>query len=227
MFWDEDSRRQWCPCVGPRRRLRHLQHLFKHAEIPSRFRWKFRGDWATRATDGTRLPHAAKARALLPALIDRADPDQGMLLHGTPGTGKTLLACILLNELMLSRSRPGRFLSLGRSYFQRLRDTFSESSDRHGQSAQIVDELCQVPYLVLDDFGTQRGTDWEMEMLYDLVDARYCDKRFTVITTNQSPKDIGPMSAGRIYSRLQEMCRIVDMNGPDFRTHADPFQEIA
>ena len=40
-----------------------------------------------------------------------------------------------------------------------------------------------MPYLVLDDFGIQRGTEWEIEMLYDLVDARYGDQRFTVVTT--------------------------------------------
>ena len=224
MYWDEESRRQWCPCVGPRRRLRHLEHIFKHAEIPRRYRFKFRQDWATRAPDGTALPHAEKTRPLLPALIDSgADPDQGLVLHGPPGTGKTLFACIVLNELMLAHSRPGQFLSLGRSYFQRLRGTFSESSPQHGQSAQIVDELCQVPYLVLDDFGIQRGTEWEMEMLYDLVDARYGDRRFTVITTNQPPDESSSLSAGRIHSRLQEMCRFVVMTGPDFRAHTDPF----
>ena len=89
MYWGEDSHRQWCPCVGPRRRLRHLEHLFKHAQIPSRYRFKFREDWAILAPDCTELPHAKKTRALLPALIDAGvEPDQGVVLHGPPGPAR-------------------------------------------------------------------------------------------------------------------------------------------
>ena len=76
-----------------------------------------------------------------------------------------------------------------------------------------------MPYLIIDDFGVQRGTDWEMEMLYDLVDARYADERLTVVTTNKPVSEIQQLSDGRIYSRLVEMCYMVDMDGDDYRLH--------
>jgi DNA replication protein DnaC len=79
--------------------------------------------------------------------------------------------------------------------------------------------LCNMPFLVLDDFGIQRGTDWEMEMLYELVDARYAEERFTVVTTNQDLDEIRKMSHGRIYSRLVEMCYMIPMQGIDYRQH--------
>ena len=44
-------------------------------------------------------------------------------------------------------------------------------------------------------------------MLYDLVDARYGDQRFTVVTTNQPLDELKDLAEGRIYSRLVEMCR--------------------
>ena len=125
----------------------------------------------------------------------------------------------MLNELILRWGRPGRFLNLSRKYFQKLRDTYSQESANYGRSWDIVDELCNVPFLLLDDFGIQRGTDWEMEMLYELVDARYSDNRFTIVTTNQDLDEIQSLSGGRIYSRLSEMCHLVPMNGVDFRKY--------
>ena len=74
-----------------------------------------------------------------------------------------------------------------------------------------------MPYLVLDDFGVQRGSEWEMEVLYDLVDARYGDEGFTIVTTNQPLEEIRQLSGGRIYSRLAEMCYTVELAGGDYR----------
>jgi DNA replication protein DnaC len=106
---------------------------------------------------------------------------------------------------------------LSRKFFQQIRDTYSQESEQYGRSYQILDELCKIPYLVLDDFGVQRGTDWETEMLYDLIDARYGEENFTVVTTNQSMQEIEAISDGRVLSRLVEMCYVVPMNGQDYR----------
>lgn len=194
-YWDEAGNCLPCPCRGPRQRLRITQKRFKTAEIPEKYRWKFRPDFLAQAPDGTPIVGADKLRRSLVRLVEgKEEPRQGLFLHGVPGTGKTHLACILLNELMLHWGRPGRFINLSRSYFQRLRDTFSEDSDQHGQSYQILEELSNLPHLVLDDFGVQRGTEWEEEVLYDLVYARYSGERFTIVTTNEPLEEIERLS---------------------------------
>ncbi|MBT4609109.1 MAG: ATP-binding protein [Gemmatimonadetes bacterium] len=189
--------------------------------MPTRFRYKLRDDFDTSAPDGTSLAVASRVSPILQYLTalvdDDRDPPRGYLLHGPPGTGKTLLSCIILNELLLHRARPGRLISLSRKFFQQIRDTYSQESEQYGRSYQILDELCKIPYLVLDDFGVQRGTDWETEMLYDLIDARYGEENFTVVTTNQSMQEIEAISDGRVLSRLVEMCYVVPMDGQDYR----------
>jgi len=223
-YWDDESHRQYCSCAATRRQLNHLSRLFAAADLPSRFRWKFRADFAWSVPgSGAPLRVTRKVRPVLDylgaVLEDGGEPRRGYLLHGPPGTGKTLLASVILNELVLHRGRPGRFLNLSRKYFQQLRDTYSTGSEQYGKTWQIMQELCEMPYLIIDDFGVQRGTDWEMEMLYDLVDARYADERLTVVTTNKLVSDIQQLSDGRIYSRLVEMCYMVDMDGDDYRLH--------
>tara|TARA_Y100001978_G_scaffold133646_1_gene119518 strand:+ start:173 stop:1018 length:846 start_codon:yes stop_codon:yes gene_type:complete len=221
-YWDEEGNRHWCSCRPFRRRLIETNRLYKAAEIPERYRWKFLKSFKSAAPDGTPLTYADEVSRSVATLVgtelDTA-PSRGFLLHGNPGTGKTLLGSIMLNELILRWGMPGRFLNLSRKYFQKLRDTYSEDSDDYGRSWQIIEELCNMPFLVLDDFGIQRGTDWEMEMLYELVDARYAEERFTVVTTNQDLEEIRKLSHGRIYSRLVEMCYMIPMQGIDYRQH--------
>jgi DNA replication protein DnaC len=221
-YWGDESQRHWCPCRPFRRRIIETNRLFKTADIPERYKWKFIGDFKRTAPDGTVLPLADEVLRTVYTTVDRevdSEPKRGFLLHGNPGTGKTLLGSIMLNELILRWAKPGRFLNLSRKYFQKLRDTYSEDSADYGRSWEIVDELCQMPFLLLDDFGIQRGTDWEMEMLYELVDSRYADERFTIITTNQDLGEIQKLSQGRIYSRLIEMCYLIPMQGVDYRQH--------
>jgi DNA replication protein DnaC len=220
--WDEEGQRHWCACRPFRRRMAETNRLFKDADIPEKYKWKFIGDFGRTAPDGTVLPYADEVLRTVYTIVDSevdSEPKRGFLLHGNPGTGKTLLGAIMINELILRWAKPGRFLNMSRNYFQRLRDTYSEDSNDYGRTLQIVDELCNMPFLMLDDFGVQRGTDWEMEMLYELVDARYADERFTIITTNQDLDEIRKMSDGRIYSRLIEMCYLIPMQGVDYRQH--------
>ena len=220
-YWDDDSRNQWCPCRSYRRKMTQTNRLFRLADIPERYKWKFVDDFQMTAPDGTHIELAGTVyQRIHQDLIEAAEePKRGYLLQGNPGTGKTLMGCIALNELMLRWTKSGRFLSLSRTYFQKLRDTYSADSERYGHTWSMLEELCNMPYLVIDDFGIQRGTEWEIEMLYDLVDARYGDQRFTVVTTNQPLDELKNLADGRIYSRLVEMCQPIPMDGPDYRMH--------
>ena len=222
-YWDESSRLQWCPCGAARRRLLKIQKLFKQSDVPAKYRWKFQDDFSMQTPDGEPIPIAAEGRGYVSTLVDGdKEPRRGFVLFGSPGTGKTLLGCIMLNELILHRARAGLFLSLSRKFFQQLRDTYSAESERYGQTWQVLQELCDMPYLLLDDFRIQRGTEWEMEMLYELIDARYSEERFTIVTTNQPLEEIQQQSGGRIYSRLIEMCRFVGVSGADYRQRLHP-----
>ncbi len=195
--------------------------LFYQANIPERYKWKFIDDFRMAAPDGMPIDLAATVylRIHQDLIEAAAEPKRGYLLHGNPGTGKTLMGCIALNELMLRWTKPGRFLKLSLNYFQKLRDSYKPDNVHYGQTGTILEELCSMPYLVIDDFGVEQGTDWQQEVLYDLVDARYGDQRFTVVTTNQPLDELKNLAKGRIYSRLVEMCQPIPMDGPDYRMH--------
>ena len=90
----------------------------------------------------------------------------------------------------------------------------------HPRAIPILEALGNVPFLVIDDLGVQRDTDWEVEMLYNLVDARYTGQLLTFVTTNKNVEELKGLADGRIYSRFLEMCYIIHVQGSDYRQHA-------
>jgi DNA replication protein DnaC len=68
--------------------------------------------------------------------------------------------------------------------------------------------------LVLDDLGAVRLSEWDMDHLGELVDARCAATLPTVITSNVS--DLRSLLGPRISSRLARAV-IVEMDGPDRR----------
>ncbi len=219
-YFDEDMRPKWCVCGHYRMEMARRERLIENSGVPTKFRWKFFEDFKDIGSKGKTLQEAQKLRGYISTAIDlegKEGPKKGFFFWGTVGNGKTLLGCIALNELILRSGKPGKFVDLSFSYFQKLRSSYSEESGFYGQTFQIIEELGSIPFLVIDDFGVQRNTPWELEMLYNLIDARYKEEKFSIITTNEDINEIKQLFEGRIYSRLLEMCHIVHVTLPDYR----------
>ncbi len=224
-YFDAQFEAHWCPCRPFRLRLIKVQRLFAKSNVPRKYQWKFLDDFHQVGPDGAEIVGAQDLKAMVMSLIEtrqRGESPRGILLHGLPGNGKTMLSCVMLNELIFRFATPSKFLDLSLQYFEKLRSTYNEESGRYGQTWTILEELSTVPCLVIDDFGVQRNTEWEQEMLYNLVDTRYEHERLTLVTTNRPYEEIKGLHGGRIYSRLQEMCRVIHVEAPDYREHFDP-----
>jgi DNA replication protein DnaC len=88
---------------------------------------------------------------------------------------------------------------------------------------RLVDDLSQVDLLHLDDLGAERATDWVLEQLYAIVNARYEEQRSLVITTNLQPEELADQLGPRIVSRINEICGDpVLLMGEDKRSLAGP-----
>lgn len=220
VFSAEDAEPVWCPCRRYRLRIKAVCRHIAESGIPAPFQYRFLGDFRT-ALGKSRLPAAEKLKMHLQALVDRCRNQssiKGFYLWGNPGVGKTFFAYVALNELIFNTARPGKFISLSKQFFQVLRFALEEASPMHGRSESFLTTLYSVPFLVIDDFGVQRNTEWELEMLYNLIDTRYSHQRFTIITTNQDIERTKALAEGRLHSRLAEMCHLIHVTGPDHRT---------
>jgi DNA replication protein DnaC len=212
--FNEKGEHSWCFCRGPRLRLYDIKQAFRESQIPVKYKWKFREDFKIVT------PKANKIIGFVDTIKDKTLDQKwkdGFYLWGPAGSGKTLLACIFLHELILKYALGGRFVDLSRQFFQRLKNSFDLVDESYGTAGQILDELIEIPFLVIDDFGTQRNTEWELEMLYNLIDSRYEEDRITIITSNSNIAEYKDIAKGRIYSRIIEMCKIIHVDLPDYR----------
>ena len=85
---------------------------------------------------------------------------------------------------------------------------------------EVVDRLCRYPLLVIDDFGMERGTEYALEQIYNIIDSRYRSRKPLIVTTNltltelKKPQDT---AHARIYDRLLELCTPIACTGPSMR----------
>ena len=88
----------------------------------------------------------------------------GLLLWGGVGTGKSFLAGCIANALM-EQEVPVRMTNFAQ-ILNKLNSSFSRRND-------VVDKRCRYPLLIIDDFGMERGTEYTLEQIYNIVDSRY------------------------------------------------------
>jgi DNA replication protein DnaC len=96
----------------------------------------------------------------------------------------------------------------------------NEIRDTHGSErshVELLDRLTAVDLLHIDDVGAERTTDWVLEELYSIVNARYEDERSMVITTNLDYDELCEQVSSRTASRLAEMCDQLPVQGGDRR----------
>ena len=205
------------PCKHERNRRERMRiaRLFASARIPRAYEGDTFEDYAV--TDGNKGAVAA-------ARLMTAGEIGGLFVHGVRGTGKTKLAAIIANE----RARAGHPV-----LFASVPDLMADirSSFKDGTTSETVQAVKETPFLVLDDLGAEKMTEWVGEQLFCIVNHRYNERLQTVVTSNYSPTEIiahmatvdgrgnviDDLQGQRIMSRIYGMCERVEIKGADWR----------
>lgn len=132
---------------------------------------------------------------------------------GSRGSGKTQLAV----ELMRHVTAHGR-LALYRTAAEIL--MMLRAAPRRGSEKSEVDIIADHadPHLlVIDEFSRRGETDWENNMLFELINRRYNAMRDTVLICNLDVEAFCKMAGDSLVSRINESGEIVNCNWPTFR----------
>lgn len=152
---------------------------------------------------------------------------RSLYLYGSVGTGKTQLAVDLMAEIAelkreitsiqgyeVERYNPKlfRFYSMPELLIK-IRDTFKDDS----KMEDFYLETDEYEYLIIDDFGVQKTSEWVQETLYVLINRRYGNMMKMIISSNKTIAEIAGEIDDRIASRLIEMSEFVKFEGKDRR----------
>lgn len=136
---------------------------------------------------------------------------KGLLICGGTGSGKSYMSTCICNAL-LEKGYPCYFTSFGR-----LRNKIA---GMYEGKQEFIDSLNKYSLLVLDDLGAESNTDYMFEIIHNIIDCRVNAGLPTIVTTNLTKQELfsrEEMKKQRIYSRLYEMCILVDGAGEDRR----------
>jgi DNA replication protein DnaC len=134
------------------------------------------------------------------AIDANLDTGKGLWLVGDVGTGKTTLA-MLVSKAALQAGRSVAIYSL-----PRLLNLIRETLDSDVGKLDFLDRLAAVDLLHIDDLGVESKSDWVLEQLYSIVNARYEAQRAILATTNLTPEKLSEQIGPRTVSRLEEIC---------------------
>ncbi|MGI8902175.1 MAG: ATP-binding protein [Solirubrobacteraceae bacterium] len=206
--FDEESNTAYdCRCRRQLVALRKARSL--SAVIPKRYR-----DAAFDRPPVTDIEPAivTATRRFADRIDEQLDGGRGLWFMGPVGTGKTTLA-MLVSKAALAAGRSVAIYSL-----PRLLNTIRDTHRAERSHVDLLDRLTSVDLLHIDDVGAERTTDWVLEELYSIVNARYEDERSMVISTNILDREaLCEQITERTVSRLTEMCDELPLLGHDLR----------
>lgn len=134
-----------------------------------------------------------------------------ILLTGTTGTGKTMVACHMINEIINNGYEAKKIQA--NEYYNLVKESYSYNEV--GRQLKTY-EICD--FLVLDDLGTEPVTDDAKINITTLIDKRYCNQKPILITTNLNHNELFERYGQRIISRLSTFKKISFL-GNDNRTN--------
>ena len=146
--------------------------------------------------------------------------EQGLVLMGTVGVGKTHLAVSVLKGLT-ERGFNCLFYEFG-TLLKEIQDSYNPNTK--ASELGVLAPVLNAEILVLDELGASKPTDWVRDTMAHIINSRYNDRKLTIFTTNylderkrEKEETLEDRIGVRLRSRLYEMCKTVEMSGQDFR----------
>ena len=139
-----------------------------------------------------------------------------LVLVGSNGAGKSHIAEAAL-RVVVERGERARLESVV-DLLSRLRSCYSSGED----SDALLRRVWGTPWLVLDDLGREKTSEWVQDRLYTLVNERSTRRLRTIVTTNDGldslAAKLGRATAERVFDTGSGLATIVPVSGPSWRT---------
>jgi DNA replication protein DnaC len=148
---------------------------------------------------------------------------ESVYIYGETGSGKTILAALMLLEEEkqiwlnnpedefghhIDESKKCEFISVP-VLLNKIRNSYNNTNPDESPQ-KLIEHYSNIHLLVLDDFGVEKSTDWVLEILYLIINNRYEGLRKTIFTSNLDLKQLAAsLGDDRIPARIERMGKVL------------------
>lgn len=198
-----------CVCLEQRSKQYKTRQMFYGAKIPLRYQ----------SVTLDSFPNKQANASLIQAITKYAetgiiDEKNSLFLYGKVGLGKTGLSIAILKK-RLEKGVSSLFIETPQ-LLNRIRASYGPNKDEYGED-EILKLVGEIDFLVLDDLGVEKVSEWVREKLFQVINSRYNQLRATVITSNFDLDKISNNLDERIADRIIEMCGCCELEGKNIR----------
>lgn len=211
-----DRHPRMCECM----RIKNFQETMEHLERERKekisrnrsicftdkkmYEWNFRNDDRS-------VPTMVHARNYVDKFELMLEDNIGYLFWGGVGTGKSYMAACIANALL------DKEYTVKMTNFATIINDLFCCEDKN----EYIDALVKYDLLIIDDLGAERGTEYAVENVFNVIDRRYRSGKPLIITTNLHLSMLTneqSLDKKRIYDRILELCIPICVNGASKRT---------
>jgi DNA replication protein DnaC len=187
-------------------RDRLLNERLLDAGIPERFTACTLSNWSADA------PAKAQALAACGGFVEAFEENftvgRSAMLLGTVGTGKTHLGTAMLQAVIRQHALSG-LVGLYATAGLIIRDVKATFGNRGRTEADVYADLIRPDLLVIDEVGVQHGTDFERQVLFEVINGRYEKIKPTIVVSNLGVTELRQCLGDRAVDRLRDKGGIV------------------
>lgn len=215
------------PCAETRELLRVKQQKedrekrlihFKEMKIIERLRDCNIGERFMGMDFNSYKPSCEKATAILNSCRDYVSnyvdkSGCNLLMIGSPGTGKNMLAAIIGQEII---KRDFSFLhTTAMKLVRNIKDSWRNKEE---SEQSIINMFVQPSLLVIDEIGVQFGSATEQLFLTEVINERYEKRRPTILISNLTISQLTEVMGARVIDRFyDDGSKILVFDWPSYR----------
>lgn len=196
-------------------RSRRLKALRAAAGIPARYADASLDDYQT-AQQGQAMVKAVCA-AYADGWPEQLRKGGSLVLCGMCGTGKTHLACAIGNTVMAQHLATVAFGS-ATVLLRQIKDTYRPNSSR--SESELLSDMVSPDLLIIDEIGAQRGTEHELQLLFEIINQRYAELRPVILLSNLTAEELEKFLGERVMDRFRECGAVLAFNWGSYRATA-------
>lgn len=192
--------------------VRAREELYTKSRIPIAYRGVRFADIVEHDRSVTEAK--SEAMTLVKHLPELMDEGVNLCFYGKAGTGKTMLACAILNEVYERYPKASIAFMEAREMISLQIAAWKADDDSE------FERLIGADVLVIDELGVQLKNDLEEGIFISILNKRYGEKKITVFTTNLNPSSFGGSGLSlatalgvRVFERVRQNTRFLSFLG--------------